>query len=240
MEDQLLSSLSQMILGGVIAAAVAFWIFRWVGTQWMETSFAERVAIMAKEHQVLVGKLRQEMAAMLAEKKLQERDFAVLPGTWERLEKARSLWNFFVAPAKHQIDVKYLDLSELDRLMGDMEWYQSDMNRVKSLGGFARQKEFDAIRSNQHMRLVKDASREYEAYVNANAIYYPDDILAELKSLAAVFQSAVQEKEQAELHATQEVAAFPSVLDAAFDGRVDAMAGLLRKKLKSHEDAAAP
>lgn len=229
------SSLSQLIFGAIAVAAVAFGVSQFIGKQWVETKFAERFSTITREHDSLVKKLALEIETLRAARKLQELDLSILPGTWERLEKAYNVAKSILRFGEFRIDVEHLNVFELDEIMGGMDWFQSEINRVKSVDGFVRQDEFDNIRFGYQVRRVKDHCKEFDSYVAANEIFYPAAMLAELKEIGALLQSVVSDKEKAGIRRKSTDAEAPLVLDEQLTARINAMAASIRKKLETHE-----
>lgn len=229
------SSLGQIIFGCIALASAIFGISQFLGKQWIETKFAESIAQTGREHKAVVAKLKLEVEALRAAKKLQDLDFAALPGTWECLEKAYNGTKALLKFGEYKIDVERLTAAELGEMTSTMEWFQSEINMVKSLDGYLRQEEFDNIRFRYQLQRVKGVCLEFNDFVAANAICYSAEMLQELNYFGATFLAAINSKERVGIRGKDSDDLVTAVTDTKFVDRINAMAASIRKKLASHE-----
>ena len=232
------SSLGQIIFGCMALVSAGFGIYQFLGKQWVETKFAEAAAKTVRDHKAVVAKLLLEVESLRAAKKLQDLDFAALPGTWECLEKAYSGVRALLKFGEYKIDVAHLTAAELGEMTSTMEWFQSEINLVKSLDGYLRQEEFDNIRFRYQLQRIQGVCLEFREFVAANSIFYPAEMLRELNYFGATLQDAISAKERVGIRGKEAEKLATPVTDAHFVDRINAMATSIRKKLASHEKAA--
>ena len=188
-------------IGGVLAyggggAVVAYLLFQWLGKTWIENKFAAKLKDLEHDHAVAVARLRVEVESMLGGAlKIQERDFKVLPETWEKLDEAYGLVRWLVSPMQQHVNVRQLNEVQLDELLASQPWTESQKQDVRIADRRDRQKVHDDIEFWYRLDRVKRAVGAYQRNVAANAIFYPASLKTKLREMETHLSKAITAKE---------------------------------------------
>ena len=196
MQDELLAILGKLVLyaGGGIAVAVA--VFKTLGEKYIDHRLAARLESLKHDQNVLVAKLKVEIDSMLSGAlKIQEREFAVLPDTWAKLDAAYTNIAWLVAPLQTSVDVRRCNDVQLEEQLAAQTWVESQKQNVRNADRSERNKVYDDIQFWYKLGDVKRTFGEFQKCIAANGIFYPPAIKANLKSIETMLWSAIVSKE---------------------------------------------
>src|SRR5947209_20195095 len=124
--DAVFAFLGQLIVFGGGGAAVAFGLFRFLGSKWIENKFAERLEQLRHTQALELQRLRVEIDSLLSGAiKLQEKEFQTLPEAWIKLDDAFGHISRLTAPYQQYADVDRLNALQLDEFLEGTEFTPS-------------------------------------------------------------------------------------------------------------------
>lgn len=131
--DQALKFVLNLIAVGGGAAAFAYFIFRYLGSKWIENKFAKQLANHKHAKDVDIQRLRIEIDSLLSGAlKLQEREFELLPEAWEKLDEAYGLTRWAMSPLQEFADVDRMTGDQLDEFLAKSELSETQKQDVRS------------------------------------------------------------------------------------------------------------
>ena len=196
MENELLAILGRVVLyaGGGVAIGVG--MFKWLGEKYIDHKFAERLQKLKHDQDVIVQRLKVEIESMLSGAlRFQEREFAVLPETWAKLDSAYTHIAWLVSPVQQNVNVRAFDDIQLEEQLAALDWTESQKQEVRNADRKDRNEVYDDIRFWYKLGDVKRSFGEYQKVIAANAIFYPRDLKENLKTIESKLWSAIVAKE---------------------------------------------
>jgi hypothetical protein len=192
--DEVTKFVLQMIAYGGGSAAVAYLLFQWLGKTWIENKFAQRLDQL-RHHQALeLQRLRVEIDAMLSGAlKLQEKEFAVLPEAWAKLDEAHGLVSWLVAPFQQYLDLSRMNSNQLDEFLDGIDFSVSQKKEIRT--AHDKSKAYQDIVFWHRLHRVKNAFSDLQTYVARNGIFLPPELESKFKVIAEMLWSAVISKE---------------------------------------------
>ncbi|MDP9996474.1 hypothetical protein J2W28_006947 [Variovorax boronicumulans] len=238
--DNFWEAVGKLVATGGGAAIVTYGLVQWLGKRWIENQFNERLEKFKSDQQAVVARLRVEIESTLSGVlKVQEREFAVLPAIWEKLDFAYGVASALCAPLTRTLDIHGISDLAMEEVMTAQEMTESQKRRLRAVKGIERQTLYTDIRFSSRLHDAEDHAREYSRYIAANAIFLPETLMIELRALEGVLWTALTDKEKAlnensdELHRTARM-----TLEGPGKETVAAVEHSIRSRLKSHMKAA--
>lgn len=192
--DAIWSFLGQMLAFGGGGAAIAYLLFQYLGKKWIENKFAERLDLLRHQHALELQRLRVEIDALLSGAiKLQEKEFAVLPEAWAKLDEAHGLVAWLVAPTQEYADVNRMNNAQLEEFLADTEFTSSQKDEVRT--SRERSKTYQEIIFWYRLQKVRKAFGELQTYVARNGIFLPAELKDKFTKIAEALWSAIVSKE---------------------------------------------
>jgi len=192
--DEVTKFVLQMLAYGGGSAAVAYFLFQWLGKTWIENKFAQRLDQLRHQQALELQRLRVEIDAMLSGAlKLQEKEFSVLPEAWAKLDEAYGLVSWLVAPFQQYADVNRMNSTQLEEFLGGTEFYASQKEEVR--GAHDKNKTYQDIEFWHRLHKVKNAFSDLQTYVARNGIFLPPELESKFKAISEMLWSAVISKE---------------------------------------------
>jgi hypothetical protein len=192
--DVIFEFLGKVIAYGGGGAVVAYLLFQYLGKSWIENKFAERLEQMRHDQALEIQKLRVEIESLLSGAiKLQEREFEVLPGAWEKLDEAHKQVSSLVAPLQTYADVDRMSDVQLNEFLEDTDYSQSQKDRI--INSSKRSEDYQDILFWHRLHKVKVSFGELQSYVNSNGIFLESELKEKLTSISDTLWSAIVSKE---------------------------------------------
>ncbi|MBU9216461.1 hypothetical protein KTD55_20600 [Burkholderia gladioli] len=173
------------IVTGGGAAAIAYGMFKWLGQKWIEGKFSQRLE-----------SLRQTNAKELAELKVQwdtdlqgrlrylEREFTVVPETWEKLAEAFGQLSALTSRMQQYVDVAAMTDAELEEFLKDSELLETQKQQLRLHTGRERGEYYQHTVFFHRYQRVEAAVRQFSAYTHRNFLFMPDALFVKLKTLS--------------------------------------------------------
>lgn len=175
--------------GGVIAvggstAAVAFGLFKLLGTKWIEARFAERLESFRHEQAKELARLRVEVdSAVNGALKLQEREFAALPELWGKISAAYGEVLSLASPFQSYPNVGAMTDQELSEFLQASSLTKSHRDELLSAHPTARDDAYQRIIFWYRLREARRAMVLLEGCLRDHALFLQSWMKQECRSL---------------------------------------------------------
>jgi hypothetical protein len=194
MPDALVKFLFELLAYGGGSAAIAYFLFQFLGKTWIENKFAQRLEQLKHQQALEVQRLRVEIDSMLSGAiKLQDREFDVLPKAWQKLDEAHGLVSWLVAPMQSYPDLDRMDSQELSEFFDASELRDSQRQRISNAS-----KKTDAyidIIFWHRLNKVRSSIGQLRDFVAANGIFLPPELKDKFVKVVELLWSALTAKQ---------------------------------------------
>lgn len=176
----------------VVAVGSAWALFRFLGDKWISNKFSERLEAFKHAQAREIEKLRLRInTAFDRTVKLHNREFEILPETWERLIDAYSLAMAFVSPTQSDPDLNRLNESELAHFLEHSVLHQYQREEVRtSPDKLAAYRQFIFWHKFYD---VNEKRIHFERYHQGKALFIQDELNGKIKQLADLMWDALNE-----------------------------------------------
>lgn len=187
MADAIFQFIGQMVVAGGGGALIALLLFQWLGKQWIENKFSQRLEQLKHDQTVVIARLRVEIESMLSGAlKFQEREFDVLPAVWDKLDAAFRNVSWLVSPMQRSADVRRMNDVQLEEQLASEEWSESQRQEVRDAQKSDRDKVYSDIQFWYRLDTVKRRFGEFQKYKASNAIFFPLELKEKLKAIEKI------------------------------------------------------
>ena len=192
-EDVLKFAAEVLAVGGG-AAAIAYLLFQHLGKAWLDSKFQERLETVRQQHAFELQRLRVEIESLLSGTiKLQEKEFAVLPEAWVKLDEAHGLVSWLCAPFQQYANVERMNDKELDEFLADSEFYESQKERIKD--SYEKGNTYRQILFLHRAHRVGKAIAELQNYIARNGIFLQSELKDKFAKIIQILHEAKVSKE---------------------------------------------
>lgn len=192
--DSFFSLLGQLIAVGGGGAVVAYGLFRYLGSKWIENKFAERMEQLRHMQALELQRLRVEIDSLLSGAiKIQDKEFQTLPKAWSKLDEAFGRVSRLTHPLQQYPDLDRLNDAQIEEFLSGTEFTETQKNEIRS----------DPKKSNKYQELifryrladVRKSIADFHNYVERNSIFMPPDVKRLFEEAADDLWSAMVSKE---------------------------------------------
>ncbi|BFU91244.1 MAG: hypothetical protein NTAFB01_24310 [Nitrospira sp.] len=192
--DEIVKLFLQMLAYGGGSAAVAYFLFQWLGKAWIEDKFSQRLDQLRHQQALELQRLRVEIDAMLSGAlKLQEKEFSVLPEAWAKLDEAHGLARWLVSPMQQYADVNHMNSAQLNEFLARTDFLESQKEEVRN--AHDKGHTYQDIAFWHRLHKVKAAFGDLQTYIARNGIFLPMDLEAKFNKITELLSSVVISKE---------------------------------------------
>jgi hypothetical protein len=192
--EQVLNFIVEVLAVGGGAAAVAYLLFQHLGKSWLDSKFHERLETVRQQHALELQRLHVEIESLLSGSiKLQEKEFAVLPEVWAKLDEAHGLVTWLCSPFQSYADVDRMNDKELDEFLADSEFYESQKERIK--GSYEKGKTYQEILFRHRAHRVGKAISDLQNYVARNGIFLQTGLKDKFTKIIQILHEAKVSKQ---------------------------------------------
>lgn len=188
-----------IISAGGGGAIVAFAAFRWLGSTWLESKFAQSLEAFRHEKAKDLERLRFEMDALQKGKaRFKEREFESIIQIWDALKQAQVKVTALLSPLQQYGNVRYMeegDLAEYFESLSLKNW-----ERREIIAADDRQKAFMKVMDQRRFSEAAEAYNEFSNLLIRFEILISVDVVARLKEIRDKFHEALVSKELALAH----------------------------------------
>lgn len=175
-------------------AVVAFGLFKWLGTAWLEAKFSENLEDFRHERAKELERLRAEIDGTLRAKiRYQEKQFEAVTTIWEVLKDAQSKLLDSISPLQQYADIRHLTDKARHEYLSSFdlqEWQIEEVLRATD-GQEAFIDAINRIRFNAAARAFSDFDRVTRRY----EIFFDNETFTLLRSAADSLHSVLVSKE---------------------------------------------
>jgi hypothetical protein len=169
--DQLLATIGQFVLQGGIAAALAFFVFRFLGEKWIEGKFQKNLENYRHEHAKELQRLRVEIDSSLDEIiRFQEKEFSMLSETWDALNDLFRSVHTLISPFQSYQDINRMSDKMASEYLDQFELLKSQKAEILASSNRSEKwvETYDYIRLN---RAIKDY-RKFSHIITRSSIFF--------------------------------------------------------------------
>jgi hypothetical protein len=176
------------------STVIAYLCFQFFGKSWLESRFAKELEGFRHQKDLELQKLRFEIDALLSGRiKLQERDFAILPEAWSKLNTAHKNLAGVTSSFQSYPDLNLCSKDELDEFLESSEFTESIKKKITE-----SQKplvDYIEVITRKRIGSVRTAISDFKDYVDANGIFLPPVLKSKFEEIAFVMWNAITTKE---------------------------------------------
>lgn len=157
-------------------AAIAYAIFRGLGTKWIDSHFARQLEKSRQDHATQTEHLRFRIAGLLDRStKLNQREFEVLPGIWQNAHAAYGAASYLLDPWRSEPDFIRMAEAQFEELMDDLDIAAFQKAKIKAASPHDRNALYrEAMRWRDLIR-AQSAARDFSNALSSGSIYlHPD------------------------------------------------------------------
>ncbi len=192
--DVLFRFLGRIAAYGGGAAVIAYLLFQYLGKQWIENKFAQRLEEHKHQQAIELQRLRVEIDSLLSGAlKIQEREFQSLPEAWHKLDEAHGLVRWLVSPGQEYPNLDKLSPEELEEFLQGTKFTETQRGRIRSAR--SRLKEYEEIEFWHRLHRVKHSVSDLQSFVARNGIFFPATLKAKFNEICDLLWSALISKE---------------------------------------------
>ncbi len=187
MEQIPFSWLGQVLAAGGGGALVAYLVFKWLGTRWIENKFARNLEGLRQQHAKEFAELKVRWDANLHSRlKYQEREFVAVGDSWRLLQEAISLVEWGTSILQQYADIQRLDERELNEFLDGTEFSESQKTQLRERDGRQRQDHYTELVNRHRLVRVEAGIRNFSNYINENFPFIPEQMFSEFETLSTV------------------------------------------------------
>jgi hypothetical protein len=190
--DQILRFFGEVILYGGGSAAVAFILFQYLGKGWIDARFSERLKAFEHEQAKELQRLKVEVESLLSGAlKIQEREFAVLPEAWHKLNDAYSLTSWVASPLQQYPGVGRMEDDQLEEFLASSELLESQKTRVRNSDNRTRDKTYQENIFWHRLGRAKAAVGELQNYTVSHGLFLPPPLKQQFAEMQPLLWKAL-------------------------------------------------
>lgn len=175
LEENILRFLGEVVAYGGGSSLIAFLVFRFLGKNWIENMFAQKLQDY-KHHQALeLQRLKVEIDSMLSGVlKIQEKEFDTLPEAWYKLGDAYSRVEQLVSSVQTYPNLDRMSSQQLEEFLSNSEFYESQKQEIRDAS--SKLERYQEIIFWHRLHEVKKACSEFHNYVVRQGIFFSPTI----------------------------------------------------------------
>ena len=174
--------LGTLLLAGGGIGAIAYCLFKFFGSKWLEAKFAERLQKLKTEQDRAIRYVQSTIDREIHRaKKLYDSEFTSLSECWRLLREAYDQSAGTVTSMTENVEQS--SDAELDRFLpklGMEEWKQRE---IKAKSGKARQEDFNQWSEWERSKRIDRLWRDFRKHLDANSIFFADGFTERFRAL---------------------------------------------------------
>lgn len=206
------ASISQYIVSIIVAGGglgvTAYALFRFLGSKWLESKFAERLQNLKSEQDQAIRYVQSTIDREIHRaKKLYDSEFTALSECWRMLraayDQSASTIASFTANVERSTD------EELDRFLTKLGMEEWERNEIKMKTGKDRQSAFHRWSEWERYKRVSEHWRTFRSYLDGNSIFFADGFTEKFRDLdQLIVASNVEYEYRVRHHGTGDSSAY--------------------------------
>ncbi|HAL40756.1 MAG TPA: hypothetical protein DCP03_22740 [Polaromonas sp.] len=175
--DDFTKLVGNLLIYGTPTVVVLGALSKKAAEKWVETYFTKRQKEFeheqAKELQRLKVKIDTVIQGAL---KLQEREFRVIPESWEKVSEAYGLAMWLCSPMQEYSSLHYLSREELNEFVERSTLLETQKAKLRAADSSERDKLWQEMDTWQRRNKVRSALSEADRFVKVNGVFLPDSL----------------------------------------------------------------
>ena len=173
----------ETIISIVFSAGAAYGIFKWLGKNWLDQYFKERLEQLKHEKQKEIEHLRHEISTLYSRiSKIHEKEFEILPQAWLFLQEAYGAAFDIVKSLKQYPDLNRMSDVEFEDFL-EKRCKLLDYQKVEIREASDRLKYYQEAFDLLQLHRAKKAQIDFSNFLIRNGIFLTDELKAQLKAL---------------------------------------------------------
>ena len=192
--DQVSSFIGTIVATGGGAAVVAYFIFQWLGKNWIENKFKQRLEEHRHQQALEIQRLRVEIDSMLSGSiKLQEFEFQTLPEAWKLLNDARGNVNDLMSPLQQYPDLSKMNNEEIQDILRSSNLLESQKKKI--IKSEDKMKTYMEVIFWKKLSTARNSCAEFHKYIEKMGIFIPNELKNNLTEASKIMWSSLVSKE---------------------------------------------
>lgn len=171
----------------------AFTLFKLLGEKWLNQKFAERLEAYKSEQARELERLRHRIGSVFDRaKRLNDREYEVLPDVWAKLVDAKSASAVYLTPLKQYADISKMDDATLSEHLSKIEFSESEQRDV--LASSNKQKIYQRVVEWRKYVDAMNKLRDAHSSISKNGVFVVPELRTDMKKLIDIVHGAVIEQ----------------------------------------------
>ena len=195
MVDQDLLTLLSQTGFSLVGAVLLLWAgFKWIGKQWLESQFSQRLESFKHAQNEEIERLRFRINALMDRTaKLHQHEFEVLPQVWDKLTTDFGKAIRFTSRMQSYPDLDRMNPEELEVFLKNSPLEDWQKNQLRGPQG-SRNEIFQNHIFGHQYRDVQISHWEFHNYFIANGIFIQGDLKEKIRLMSNLIYDAFHEK----------------------------------------------
>jgi hypothetical protein len=189
--------LGQMVFWFVGAVGVAFAVFRFLGSKWIENKFAGQLERHKHEQAKELEELRHKInSAFNRLTKIHEKEFEVLPQAWYKLQDALGRISGVTSLLQQYPDLDRMGATQLAEFIQQSDLFdfeKEELRKTNDKNAYYRNKRFW-----HDLKSAKDAFWDFHNYTIRNRIFLSSDLFGQFRRIDDVMWEGIVLREEGE------------------------------------------
>lgn len=192
--DDFLKFVGAMLTFGGGGAAVAYFVFRFLGEAWIENKFKEKLAAHTHQQALEIQRLRVEIDSMLSGSiKLQDREFKILPEAWEKLDQVQGEVAWLVDPTQFYPALNRMNQDELREFYEASKLPSSQLHKINASSN--KLEAYIEIIFWHRLNKVRASLGELQHCVARNGIFLESELKQKFTKVIDLLSAALSSKQ---------------------------------------------
>ena len=194
MDEQILAFIGKVITYGGAAAAVAYGLFVYLGKNWIEGKFAEKLASYQHAQSQELEQTKFKINSLFNRvTKFHEKEFEVLPEAWSKLHDTLSVLLRFVSVLQNYPDLNKMTEQQLDEFLSNCKLHDYEKDELKTTS--------DKLTYYQNaifwhdLNEVRKRFGEFHTYIQKNRIFLSPDLKEEFRKIDDLMWESLIDRE---------------------------------------------
>ena len=192
--DEAFTLIGEVVAYGGGGAVVAYLIFRFLGSSWIESKFAERLENLRHSQAQELQRVKAEVDSVLSGAiKLQEKEFETLPEAWLKLDTAYGSVASLVSPLQEYPDLNRYTEPALEEFLEDCVLKNSQKDELRRAGD--KTLKYQELIFWYQLNDVRKAISDFHNYIARNSVFFPPELKEQFRAISETLWSAIVSKE---------------------------------------------
>lgn len=181
-EQEILSFIGKVVAYGGGSAAIAFLFFRFLGKNWIEQKFAERLEAYKHAQIKELEEVKFQINSLFSQvTKLHEKEFDVLPNIWAKVNIAHAALIRCTLRYSEHPDFDKISNEELEGYLKGSEFSESEKNMMRQSSG--KNQIFSKIATWRQIVEAQEAFNKFNSYFIENRIFLNRDLKTKFENI---------------------------------------------------------